>query len=291
MLGLNHRNRLRVVLLLGLLGCRSSLNAGASLRGVVLPAQPRFVVYYGTLKDASLFNYQVAVLDSDIDPAIPRGFPPRSLVLGYLSLGEVHSGRGYAAELDRAGLLLSPNKNWAGARFVDVRDARWKRRVLDELIPAILARGFNGVFFDTLDSADFLERSDPGRYAGMTDSAVDLVRAIRQRFPELPLMVNRGYALLPRIASEIDMLLGESVHTTYDAKARKYVRVSAEGVQWQHDLMNAARRIKPSLRLFSLDYWSPADPQGVARIYAEAQANGFVPYVATIDLSRIVPRP
>ena len=289
---MKHRDRLRLALVLGCLFSSNVGHAGNWRRDAGSPAQPpRFVVYYGTSDDAALYDYNIVVLDSDIDGAIVRRFGHGCLLLGYLSLGEVHKGRAYATELDRQGLLLSHNQNWSDARFIDLRDARWKQRVLDELVPAILTRGFGGLFLDTLDDAGFLETSDPVRYAGMTDSAVDLVLAIWQRFPQLPIMVNRGYALLPRIASGIDMLLGESVHSTYDANARNYVRVSPEAMRWQRDRLNDARRIRPSLRLFSLDYWSAADPPGIARIYAEAQANGFVPYVATIDLSKIIPRP
>jgi hypothetical protein len=107
----------------------------------------------------------------------------------------------------------------------------------------------------------------------------------------MPIMVNRGYALLPRIASEIDMLMGESVHATFDAASESYVRVSSDALRWQLGRLNEARRLRPSLKLFSLDYWNPTDTAGLVQIYAEARANGLIPYVATIDLSRVVVRP
>ena len=127
-------------------------------------------------------------------------------------------------------------------------------------------------------------RPAPGKWS------VQMVRALRKRFPRVPMMVNRGYDLLPRIVDEIDMVLGESVHSTYDVAAEAYVRVAPDAVRWQTDRLNDAKRLRPELKLFSLDYWSPTDREGIARIYAEARANGFVPYVATIDLMQIVPR-
>ncbi|MEO8249506.1 MAG: endo alpha-1,4 polygalactosaminidase [Burkholderiales bacterium] len=288
---MNPRDRLKVALLLGCMLCLAPGCAGNASHISELPKDSRFAVYYGTAEPSAIHDWDVVVLDSDVDPAIVRNFSAKSLVLGYLSVGEVHGGRAYAPQIGREGLLLSANENWEGARFIDVRDARWKKRVVEELVPAIVARGFKGLFLDTLDSSAYLESSDPARNAGMTDAAIDLVAAIRQRFPNLPIMANRGYDLLPRLADKIDMLLGESVHTTYDAKSKNYVRVEPESVRWQHERMFEARRLNPSLRLFSLDYWSPSDREGIARIYAEARANGFVPYVATIDLSQIVPRP
>lgn len=250
----------------------------------------RFAVYYGIEDDALLKDYQVLVLDSEISPGIVHRYR-RSLLLGYLSLGEVHAGRGYAAEMDREGLLLSENQNWRDARFVDLRHPGWKQRIIHRLVPDILDRGFKGLFLDTLDDADFLETSDPVRHAGMLDAAADIVLGIRAHFPRVPLMVNRGYALLPRIVRHIDMLLGESVRATYDAGRGRYLRMAEAEVRWQLDRMHEARRQNPALRLFSLDYWRPDDPQEIARLYAEQCAEGFSPYVATFDLNRLVPGP
>ena len=283
-------DRLRVGLFLSGLLSPAVGQVGRCWRQLSLPADPRFIVYYGSQDQPALYGYEVVVLDSDIDPAIVHKFGRDALLLGYLSLGEVHMGRAWAAELDRQGLLLEPNPRWRDARFVDLREPRWTEFVLDELVPKVLARGFRGLFLDTLDDAAFLESVDAGRFRGMTEAAVQLVRALRKRFARVPLMVNRGYGVLPRIVDEIDMVLGESVHSTYDAAADAYLRVAPDAVRWQTDRLNEAKRLRPELKLFSLDYWSPTDREGIARIYAEARANGFVPYVATIDLTQIVPR-
>lgn len=41
----------------------------------------------------------------------------------------------------------------------------------------------------------------------------------------------------------------------------------------------------------TLDYWNPADTAGLRRIYRAQRANGFLPYVATVELDRLVPEP
>jgi uncharacterized protein (TIGR01370 family) len=251
----------------------------------------RFLINYGSAVSERIGSYDVAVLDADAATAALARRHPGAIILGYLSLGEVHSGRDYFAEVKADGLLLRPNPSWPDARFIDLRDRRWHRLVIDRLVPAILAKGFNGIFFDTLDDAEFLERQDPARFAGMVDAAAELLREIRQRFPGIPLMVNRGYAVLPRAAGAFDMLLGESVFTTYDAKSGAYRLLPEADYRWQVDRMRDAQRRDPKLRLFSLDYWNPDDPRGTARIYAQQRTNGFIPYVGTPDLTRIVSEP
>jgi uncharacterized protein (TIGR01370 family) len=251
----------------------------------------RFLVYYGMADDPAIGTYDVAVLDAEAGDALLARRAEGAVFLGYVSLGEADSRRAHFPAIAEQGLLVEPNPHWPDAWFVDLRDERWRRFVLEQLVPAALDRGFQGVFLDTLDDAEFLERRDPARFAGMVERAADLVRSLRRRYPEAKIMMNRGYALLPRIAGEFDMLLGESVRATYSRGSGSCSLLPPAEYEWQRAMMWEARRLHPALRLFSLDYWDPDDAEGIARIYAEQRDNGFVPYVATPDLARVVPAP
>jgi hypothetical protein len=125
----------------------------------------------------------------------------------------------------------------------------------------------------------------------MVDAAAKLLREIHQRFPGKPIMVNRGYAVLPLAPGAFQMLLGESVFTTYDTSAGTYKLALENDYRWQVQQMRDAQRRDPKLRLFALDYWNTDDPRGIARIYAQERANGFIPYVGTRDLRGIVAEP
>jgi uncharacterized protein (TIGR01370 family) len=193
--------------------------------------------------------------------------------------------------MSSAGVLGAPNPNWPGAYYVDVRDERWLSLLKRDVIPSLLASGFHGIFLDTLDSAEFLERSDPIRCGGMIQAAASLIAEIRGAFPAALIMVNRGYAILPLVPGSFDFLLGESVLSTFTGHPPSYRLVSDEDHKWQFDRMVEARRLNENLQLFSLDYWDPADQEGLRGIYARQRASGLVPYVATPDLMTIVPEP
>jgi hypothetical protein len=104
-------------------------------------------------------------------------------------------------------------------------------------------------------------------------------------------MVNRGYALLPDIAGSIDFVLGESVMASFDPNTKAYARVADADVEWQVNELRKAKALNPSLEIFTLDYWDPADVDGVRQIYRRQRANGFVPYVSTPMLDRLVKEP
>jgi uncharacterized protein (TIGR01370 family) len=270
----------------------AGLPAFAASAAHARPAQPeRFVVYYANQASLAEFApYHWAVLDSDIHPPLEPLAAQGSTSFGYLSAGEAERNRAHFATIPPE-VLLDENPNWPGSFYADVRRPEWRALVLDQLLPALLAKGFQGVFLDTLDNPPFLEARDPRRFAGMTQAAAELVLAIRARHPRLPIMLNRAYELHAAAGSAVNIVLAESLLGGYDFARRRYAPVDADGVRWGMDRLAELRRAHPSVRVFTLDYWDPADTAGIRRLYATQRRQGFVPYVATIDLHRIIPEP
>lgn len=252
----------------------------------------RWAVYYSAAAPADEFlSYDLVVFDADAHPALPPLTDRGVKVLGYVSVGEVASYRRYFKAVRTQGLLLDENPNWSGSFAVDLRDQRWTTRLVSEIVPAILQQGFHGIFIDTLDQPLHLETTSPSKFKGMRNGAVQLIRELRRRYPGMVIMVNRGYQILPEIASSIDIALGESVRTTYDFATKRYRRVSDSDYAWQVQWLRKAKAAAPTLQLFTLDYWDPSDTANIAAIYAQQRAAGFVPYVATIELNRLIPEP
>jgi len=216
---------------------------------------------------------------------------PGSILLGYVSFGEVERSRPYFAALEKAGALKAANPNWPDARLADLRHPAWRATVLDRLVPAILALGYDGIFIDTMDNAEAMERQDPVANKGMVAAGVSLIAAVRARFPRTRVMLNRGYALLPEVAPKIDYLLGEAMASRWNFADKRYELLSDSDWAWQAGRLRAAQARNPALTLKTLDYWDPADPRQVAALYARERAAGFNPYVATLALDRLIPEP
>ena len=251
-----------------------------------------WVVYYADKEPVEAFApFTLLVLDSEHHPPLRPLAERGKVLLGYISVGEVESHRPWYAKAKRWGILNDENPNWKGSFYVDLRDPRWTSLVVEELVPMLLRRGFDGVFLDTLDNPVYLEQTQPTKYKGMTDAAAQLVRAIRRNYPTIPIMMNRAYPLLPKVEREIDFELGESVYADYDFKTKTYKLVDRTTYLDQVKFLKDAQKRRPELRVMTLDYWSPTDPEGIRRIYKEQRANGFDPYVATIDLDSVVKEP
>jgi uncharacterized protein (TIGR01370 family) len=266
----------------------------ASALGTASPAvaaEPWVLCYSALIDDRDLAPYGLVVLDADHYPPLAPLAARQVPRLAYLSLTQMGKGRAEFADAVRAGLMLEEHPVWTDAHYLDFRRPEWARLVLDRLVPQALERGFTGLFLDTLDDAEFLEGQDPARFAGMREAAVRLVRSIRERYPHALLMVNRGYALMPQLAGSIDILMGESVVGTFDTATKGYRRQSAADIEWQVTRLREAKSFNPRLKLFTLDYWDPADTDGVRAIYDEQRERGYEPYVSTPQLDRVIAAP
>ena len=251
-----------------------------------------WVVYYADKAPIEAFGpYGLVVLDSENHPPLQPLSAQGKTLLGYISLGEVEKHRPWFKTVRQWGILKDENPDWKGSYYVDVRDPRWSSLVVEELVPMILKRGFHGIFLDTLDNPVHLEDTQPQKNKGMTEAAAQLVRAIRRHFPDIPIMMNRAYQLLPKVESDIDIELGESVYADYDFGRKMYRRVNKTDYEQQVRWLKDAQKRQPDLRIMTLDYWNPGDSAGIRQIYAVERANGFAPYVATVELDRIVREP
>jgi uncharacterized protein (TIGR01370 family) len=274
----------RPFIVLAALLCVQLAGAGSS-RG-------RWAIYYSDrARPVEFQGYDLIVFDSDRHPGLEPILASGATVLGYLSLCEVDETRAWFGAVRDAGLLLGDQPNWPGSHLIDIRDERWRRMVVRQLTHRILAQGFAGLFLDTLDDASELERRDPQKFSGFRNAAVQLVAEIHREVPSAVLMVNRGYDVLPELLPYVNIALGESVYGTYDFSTKSYRPVATPIYRQQVELLTSLKKQKPSLRICTLDYWDPADRDGMRRVFREERAHGFDPYVTTIALDRLTKEP
>lgn len=256
------------------------------------PPPKKWVVYYGPNLPAEAFsNYQLVVLDPDHRPNIGLLLEQEKTVLGYISLGEVSNTRSYYQEIEKDGILFNVNPHWPESKYVDMRSDKWTCRVIQELIPAILFQRFSGIFIDTIDNAEAMEASDPIAFKGMQEGAIRLIRAIRLHYPEIKIMLNRGFSLLPKLDRTVDMVLAEGILTRHDFKTGEDSLGSNQIFHELADRLKGIQAASPHLTLYSLDYWNPKDLDGIKSIYKIQRKEGFIPYVSTTSLNEIIPEP
>ncbi|TDC72605.1 hypothetical protein E1193_27375 [Micromonospora sp. KC606] len=221
--------------------------------------------YYGDGRMADLAGYLRVVLQ----PTFYQAAELRHLAeqgvqtLGYLSLSE---DQGPPAPWQRR----ERNPDWGGA-FVHVDHPLWVAHVVGAAKAAI-ARGFAGLFLDTLN----VELTHPEDVPHL----LTLIAAVREEAKPAYLLANRGFGMLPRLAEIVDGIVFESFSA----------RWTADGyAPWPPDVLEfhaqiAEQLLQLELDLYSLDY---ADSPGLTD-FAERRARqfGLQSFVSDRALSR-----
>lgn len=231
-----------------------------------------YAVYYSRAAEelAKLVNFDLAILQPDLPLEALSSLKANGVkTLAYLSIGEVEPGRDYGQPIPQA-WILGQNPNW-GSFYVDASQPGWQDLVLS-LARRYLERGFSGLFLDTLDTADLYPQAASG--------LVQIVKRLREAFPEAILVQNRGFRLLPQTAPYLDGVMYENLSAMYRFDQGRYVPVDS-------DPSPVLPYLKRGLVVLALDYAPPEDKALVERCYVRARELGFIPYVSTIQLDRV----
>lgn len=140
---------------------------------------------------------------------------PDNTLLGYISLGEVNKNRWYYPLLEERG-FLGINENWESP-YLNLADSTTRSILVDRVVPNIMAKGFDGLFLDTIDDvAPYTERSHLQPYM------VEMIAGIRKKYPDAPIIQNAGLFLLDQTQQYIDAVLIEDVATNYNFSNASY---------------------------------------------------------------------
>ncbi|HEX3054279.1 MAG TPA: endo alpha-1,4 polygalactosaminidase [Aggregatilineaceae bacterium] len=235
-----------------------------------------YVVYYGSGRVDDLARYDLAIIQPDTLSAdeLTALKAQGTLVVSYLSIGEAEPEREWYLDgrVDPA-WELGTNENW-GSRFIDANQTGWQDLMV-ALTGEYLAKGFDGVFLDTVDTVDLFPQTLPGM--------IEIIRRLRETYPDALLVQNRGFTVIDETAGWVDALMFEDLVTTYDFINNEYLYADNTYVAQQM----AELQTQTGIVILALDYVSPDNPAGAYLAVQAAEQYGFIPAVSTIFLDDI----
>ncbi|NQD37308.1 RNA-binding protein [Permianibacter sp. IMCC34836] len=259
------------------------LSVLASAPAAALEAQD-IAFYYGTRPPVDALRHydQVVVQPNQLLPdeaAALLASGPR--IFAYVSVGEVARNSVDLARIDQ-GWVIGNNSTW-NSLVMDLAGAGWREFLLREHFTPLWQQGYRAFFLDTMDSY-LLAAKDGAPRQRQEDGMVALLAEIKQRFPGVQLIFNRGFELLDRDARYADGILAESLFQGYDPVAKKHGPTPEANRTW---LISQLRRARDQfgIPVTVIDYVDPGDwttAEATARKILEL---GFMPWVANGDLT------
>ncbi|MEK7746349.1 MAG: endo alpha-1,4 polygalactosaminidase, partial [Elusimicrobiota bacterium] len=264
----------------------------------------RWIAFYGTTLSLKAWKtLDLAVLDPDafeLPAAAPSasGGTSRSedggpLRLAYVSAGEADEKRSYWPQAEGKPYLVEANPDWPEAHRVDMRSDAWRRLLLDEVVPKALAKGYDGVFLDTLDTAQYLQSKDTAAYAGSMDAAKGLVEALRAQYPDKLILLNNALPLIEGLADAADGVVVEDLYTRCDPQAKACVPTPPEvSAAKEATLLRWKERTGKPVFVLLYSGLRERDSRPLRKAVRRCLKNGFFPYLALpslMSLGRVAP--
>jgi uncharacterized protein (TIGR01370 family) len=226
--------------------------------------------------------YDLVVVDGEAAAAgqvsLLRG--EGKVVLAYLDVGTIERGRWWFRAARPYRLDYWPD--W-GEWYANLAPPGYRRLLVQRVAPAILRKGFDGLF---LDNTDMVE-SHPKQRAGMRMLVRQLASLVHRRGGFL--FTQNGDASIGATLRYYDGWNREDVTWTYDFDRHSYVRQSASVTVRAQDALRRIRRA--GLLVLATDYVVAGDTRAEREAVANACAAGAVPFVSDIDLTRVPQSP
>lgn len=250
-----------------------------------IAATESFATYFADPWRDTLATFDLVVLDPDNRSAqeIESLRTAGALPIAYVNLGEAETYR-YFWDQVNPDWLLGANPLWTSHYYVDARAEGWQRLLLDTVLPNIMEKGFEGLFFDMVDTA--LPSLHPETEPGM----IRLIQEIRRTYPDQLLLMNNGLFLVDEVAGSIDALVVENVFTRYDFENDRYIRTTPSERENLVSSLHAYRK-DYGLRPFLLNYAGTSDSPDRLYAFRKAHQHGFLTFVSTVELDTIFPPP
>lgn len=232
---------------------------------------------------------------------------PNAFIIGYISIGETSTllkdSSGHPLDiyfLDKRGKPIQ-NPIW-GSYYVDARKPLWHQMVLEQYLPAIYAKGYDGAFLDTVDTSANIQFEDSA--SGMSS----LIKEIKSKFSDKKIVINRGFHLLlgdsNDVSGSIDGVMFESYSSTWYPEYHIYPEGESDynwtesitnqlnSIRWQYNEDGSVKRVdgmpvKSStyFNVFAHDYATSSQISVIQYCVDRAYSKAFVPSLGSMNLS------
>ncbi|MGE3165441.1 MAG: bifunctional glycoside hydrolase 114/ polysaccharide deacetylase family protein [Planctomycetota bacterium] len=245
--------------------------------GEPVPGSGTAFFYGAPLPAAALAFYERVVVEPDATSpeevaALRRG---GTEVLAYLSLGEIARTSSRYPRVERE-WILGNNPDW-DSDILDLSHAGWRALAVEQA-QSLHARGFDGLFLDTLDS--YPRVSEGAAREQQRLALASLISALHESCPGKVLLLNRGFDVLPEVAEYVAGVVVESLFQTSNSAGTRFTAVPESDRTWLLDRMRAVQD-RYSLPITVIDYVAPNDPDLARATARRIREQGFVPWVAT----------
>ncbi len=203
-------------------------------------------------------------------------------LFAYVSVGEVGKDRNWASSISSS-WVFGTNEHW-GSSVMDLTHAGWSA-FLYQRVDELVAKGYGGLFLDTMDSFLIYAKTDEQR-AAQQAGLESIINGLKQRHPQLKLIANRGFEVINGIGHHLEAIAAESLFMGWNNGAQQYQVVNEQDRQWLISKLSAAKQ-QFGLDVIVIDYLPPERRDEARQVASDIVDLGFLPWVSTPALDYV----
>ncbi len=238
---------------------------------------PWLILYSSYASESDLKPFNPIVFDAQIHPPLDELAKSKKTIYGRVDIEQLFYAFPQFAHI----------KDQPQAVFQMCQESfviNWMEHIVENEIPALLKKGFNGIFLDGISA---WKKATAGAQK-FRNALPQLILLMRLHFPGTPIIVQSDQSVVEEIGGSLEGVVKFSVITTYNEETNQYQFVDAK---LQGEAVAELKKIKegnPQLQVFTVDFWDPNDGETIQKIYEAEKANGFRPYVGNFGLNKVV---
>lgn len=248
-----------------------------------------YVVYYPDDRPAQVAEYDLALTGGGYTAEQVAAIKTKgTLVVAYLSVGEINPKNDprdqqalQTGQIDPS-WVLGYDKDW-NANYMDATQPGWRDIVLARA-GEFLANGYDGLFLDVVSVVDLDE------YSHTRPGMIELLRQLREKFPNALLIQNGGTSIIETTVSDIDAYMLEDLGAYFDFD--KQVYQETEQGPYAQSFIDVAEQLvgvkkRTGLVVLALGYAPPDNPALARHAIDVARQYDFLPSVSISPLNDI----
>jgi hypothetical protein len=240
------------------------------------------IVYYG---DDISYSYigihdYIIIQPKHVDTST-HGFQLyKDKLYAYVSIGEIEKNDPAYTAIDKK-WIVTKNKTW-NSDVLDIANKQYQEFIFTHQIEPLLKKGFVNFFFDTLDSYHLYTKTQKEK-ALREKALASFINTVHKRYPKAKIILNRGFEIIDAVHDSITAVLFESYYKGLQGKDLNYCDISNNDRAWLDAQIATIK--KYNLDIIAVDYLPYTQKQQAQEIVKKLQKKGFIPYVATKELT------
>lgn len=271
-------------------GCAIALVVAAGLGSISLaePLQKRdqrlFVDLSAKPDPRALLAFNHCIIDPSSGAELGPGRELGHVYYARLSGIALPVGSNLAAEAAMSGLTLKIEGPSDSSFLLDILHPDWADWMIEHHAKTAAQQGFGGFLVQGATDLPQLDALRPAKAAEHRRAFVAMIQRLHQRFPDMPILLHRGFDLVPELQPYLHGVLIDGV---FQAKKGEFpVTVSEVTAQAVEKIIRQIQSC--GLKVMAVEFGHPDQPKSNRAAAARLEALGCLPFVTTPALAGTV---